>query len=79
MGSKFFSTTHPGVFYRILKQKDPATGKPDCSFYISKPDDFGVAHWITVGRKSEGMTARKTELQTVQIAAFQKNSRPRAL
>ncbi|WP_077073668.1 tyrosine-type recombinase/integrase [Mailhella massiliensis] len=59
MGGKFFSTTQPGVFYRILKQKDPATGKPDCSFYISKPDDFGVPHWITVGRKSEGMTPRK--------------------
>ena len=59
MGGKFFSTTQPGVFYRVLKQKDPATGKPDCSFYISKPDDFGQPHWITVGRKSEGMTARK--------------------
>ena len=31
------------------------------------------------GVDGEGMTARKTELQTVQIAAFQKNSRPRAL
>ena len=59
MGSKFFSTTQPGVFYRILKQKDPATGKPDCTFYISKPDEFGVPHWVSLGRKSEGMTARK--------------------
>ena len=59
MGGKLFSTSQPGVFYRILKQRDPATGKPDCTFYISKPDEFGVPHWISLGRKSKGMTARK--------------------
>lgn len=62
MGGKFISTAQPGVFYRILKQKDPATGKPDCTFYISMPDEFGVRHWLSVGRRSEGMTARKAAL-----------------
>ena len=59
MGGKFISTAQPGVFYRILKQKDPATGKPDCTFYISMPDEFGVRHWLSVGRRSEAYDRQK--------------------
>lgn len=59
MSGTFKSTGLPGVYYRLLKQKNPRTGKPDQSYYITISDDFGASHWVSVGRQSEGMTARK--------------------
>lgn len=54
----FVSTRYPGVFYKELASLDPHTGKPDRTFYYSAPDEFGKAHWIKVGRQSQGVTAR---------------------
>lgn len=55
---KFISTKYPGVFYRELARTDPHTGKADRSFYISVPDELGVARWVQVGYQSQGMTAK---------------------
>ena len=55
---KFISTRYPGVFYKILSRLDPNTGKPDRTYYINVPDEFGIFRWVKAGRQSDGMTAR---------------------
>lgn len=69
---KFISTKYPGVFYRELARTDPHTGKADRSFYVSVPDDLGVARWVQVGYQSQGMTAKaaaRHKAQTPTLSA----------
>lgn len=69
---KFITTRYPGVFYKVLTRLDPNTGKPDRTYYINVPDEFGNPHWVKSGRQSEGMTARLAYIKKTTSPVFPK-------
>ena len=56
--ASFTRTRYPGVYYKELSTIDPQTKKPDRTFYINAPDEFGNRHWVKVGRQSHGVTLK---------------------
>ena len=56
--ASFTSTRYPGVYYKELSTIDPQTKKPDRTYYVNVPDEFGNRHWMKVGRQSHGVTLK---------------------